>query len=171
MFLRKNPLIFCFFSVGMRDKNAFLWYNDTDIITPWRKGALMREPMLFYTTVPILLGGAPKSVGRLAAIIYANHGIEPHWYGRGVGLLTAIYAKRHPLSLPFAESSDGVILHMLRDFEKHHRPLGGILCLIPCSESAEAFLERRKETLEECFVLLERPAPNADPLYGLVHGH
>ena len=131
----------------------------------------MREPMLFFTAVPVLLGGSPKAVGRLAASLYANHGVEPHWYGRGFGLLTTIYAKRHPLSLSFSERNDPVILHLLRDFEKHQRPIGGILCLIPCSAEAEAFLERAKETLEERFVLLSRPEPGADPLYGLVYSH
>ena len=131
----------------------------------------MREPMLFYTAVPILLGGTPGAVGRMAARFYADHGIEPHWYGRGFHPLTALYTKRHPLPLPFSERYDGVILRLLFDFEKKNRHVGGILCLIPCSLEAEEFLLRLRETLEERFVLLERPSPGVDPLYGLVHSH
>lgn len=131
----------------------------------------MREPMLFYTAVPVLLGGSPKAVGRLAARFYADHGVEPHWYGRGFHPLVSIYAQKHPLALPFTERYDPVILRLLWDFEKRQRPIGGILCLIPCSEGAEAFLERSRESLEERFVLLERPSHGGDPLYGLVHGH
>ena len=131
----------------------------------------MREPMLFFTAVPVLLGGSPGAVGRLAATLYANHGIEPHWFGRGFGLRVSVYTQRHPLSLPFAERNDGVILHLLCDFEKSQRHSGGILCLIPCSPEAEAFLGRARDVLEERFVLLERPEGGADPLYGLVHSH
>ena len=131
----------------------------------------MREPMLFYTAVPILLGGSSKTVGRLAARFYADHGVDVHWFGRGYGFLSAVYTKRHPLRFSFTERNDGAILRFLRDFEKNQRPLGGILCLIPCSAEAEAFLERTRDALEDRFVLLERPTPGSDPLYGLVHGH
>ena len=131
----------------------------------------MREPTLFYTAVPVLLGGTPRAAGRMAAKFYADYGIEVHWFGKGPGLLTFIYAKRHPLSLPFEEPYDGVILRLLRDFEKNQRYIGGIFCLIPCSREAEAFLERTRDLLEERFVLLERPTPGVDPLYGLVHSH
>lgn len=131
----------------------------------------MREPMLFYTTVPILLGGRPSAVGRLAARLYARYGLEAHWYGRGWHPLLSVYARRHPLTIPFTEESDGILRRHLCDFEKWQRHIGGIPCLIPCSPEAERFLERNREILEERFVLLERPTPDSDPLYGLVHGH
>lgn len=131
----------------------------------------MQEPMLFYTAVPILLDGHPRLIGRLAAELYARHGVDVHWYGRGWHPLLSVYAKRHPITLSFAEPHDRVLVHLLRDFEKHQRHLGGIPCLIPCSDEAEAFLERTREVLEERFVFLERPSLGSDPLYGLVHGH
>lgn len=130
----------------------------------------MQNPMLFYTAVPILLGGHPRATGKLAAMLYARHGIDIHWYGRGWHPLLAIYTKRHPLTLPFAEAYDRVMVRLLCGFEKQQRHTGGIPCLIPCSPEAEAFLERVREILEERFVLLERPAVGGDPLYGLVHG-
>ncbi len=131
----------------------------------------MREPMLFYTAVPILLGGSPRAAGRLAADLYARHGIDIHWYGRGWHPLLAVYTTRHPVSLPFTEAHDGVMVRLLCGFEKQQRYTGGIPCLIPCSEEAEGFLARAREALEERFVILERPAMGADPLYSLVHGH
>ena len=131
----------------------------------------MREPMLFYTAIPVLLGGSPRVVGRLAASLYARHGIEPHWYGRGFHPLAALYTARHRLPSPFTEAHDGVILRHLCDFEKGYRHTGGILCLIPCSNEAEAFLERMRDPLEERFVLLARPNRGPDPLYGLVQSH
>ena len=131
----------------------------------------MREPMLFYTAVPILLGGSPGTAWRLAARLHADHGVEVHWFGRGFHPLASIYTTRHPLPFPFSEVRDGCILRHLCDFEKGYRHTGGILCLIPCSDGAEAFLERTRELLEERFVLLERPNRGTDPLYGLVHSH
>lgn len=131
----------------------------------------MGEPLLFCTAVPVLLGGSPKAVGRLAARFYGDHRVEPHWYGRGFHPLAALYTQKHPLSLPFSEQYDSVILRLLWDFEKKHRHLGGILCLIPCSPEAEAFVLRSREALEERYVLLERPPLSVDPLYGLVHSH
>ena len=131
----------------------------------------MRDPMLLYTTVPILLGGIPREAGRLAAELYTAHGVDVHWFGRGRHLLLSIYAKRSPLNLTFAEENDGAWLRLLRDFEKQQRHIGGISCLIPCSEAAEGFLNRMREALEDRFVLLPRPTAGEDPLYGLVHGH
>ena len=131
----------------------------------------MTEPMLFYTTVPILLGGSPRVAGHLAADIYTRHGISAHWYGRGWHLLLTLCAIRHPLSLPFSEGNDGILLRLLCDFEKRQRCIGGIPCLIPCSKEAALFLERKREILEERFVLLEHPEKGVDPLYRLVHNH
>ena len=131
----------------------------------------MYDPMLFYTAVPILLGGSPRDAGRLAADLYARHGIEAHWYGRGWHPLLAIYAKRHPVTLPFTEENDGIMVRLFPGFEKQQRHTGGIPCLIPCSEEAELFLKRTRVDLEDRFVILERPAVGGDPLYGLVHGY
>ena len=131
----------------------------------------MREPMLFSTTVPVLLGGRPSDGGRLSARLYARYGLEPHWFGRGWHPLLSVYARRHPVTVRFAEANDGILLRLLLDFEKNQRPVGGIACLIPCAPAAKAFLARTREVLEEHFVLLEAPTPTSDPLYGLVHGH
>ena len=128
----------------------------------------MHDPMLFYTTVPVLLGGLPRHAGRLAAELYLRHGINAHWYGRGWHPRLAIYARRHPVALPFSEDSDGVMLRLLLDFEGEQRHIGGIPCLIPCSREAEDFLARAQTVLEERFVLLERPSAGEDPLYALV---
>ena len=130
----------------------------------------MRDPMLFYTAVPILLDGSPRTVGRVAAGLYARHGVDLHWYGRGWHPLLALYTKRHPISLPFSQAHDESWIRLLCDFEKEQRHVGGIPCLIPCSPEAESFLIRAREILEERFVLLERPFAGCDPLYGLVHG-
>lgn len=130
----------------------------------------MRDPMLFYTAVPVLLDGSPRTAGRLAAALYIRHGVGLHWYGRGWHPLLALYTRRHPVSLPFSEDHDGMWIRMLCDFEKEQRHIGGIPCLIPCSREAELFLMRAREILEEHFVLLEPPAAGVNPLYGLVHG-
>ena len=131
----------------------------------------MHESMLFYTTVPVLLGGRPSAAGRLSARLYARHGVEAHWFGRGWHPLLSIYARRHPLSVPFSEETDGILRRMLFDFEKAQRHVGGLSCLIPCSPEAARFLERNRDGLEERFVLLPPPTADTDPLYGLVHGH
>ena len=131
----------------------------------------MQQPLLFYTTTPVLLGGSPRDAGRLAALLYARHGITLHWFGRGWHPLTAVYASRHPVSLSPAEENDELWVRLLLDLAKAKRAAGGILCLIPGSEEAEAFLGRMRERLEEHFVMLDRPARGEDPLYGLVHSH
>ena len=130
----------------------------------------MHDSMLYYTAVPILLGGSPRRAGRIAADLYIRHGIRAHWYGRGWHPLIAVYAVRHPVSLPFSEENDGIMVRLLHGFEKQQRHTGGIPCLIPCSREAELFLMRAREILEEHFVLLEPPAAGVNPLYGLVHG-
>lgn len=131
----------------------------------------MNQQFLFYTTLPVLLGGSPRAAGRLAAKTYAGHGVTLHWFGRGWHLLTAVYATRHAMSIPLREDQDAIWMRCLLDFAKEKRPLGGLLCLIPGSEEAESFLERTREQLEEYYVLLNRPAWDEDPLYGLVHSH
>jgi hypothetical protein len=131
----------------------------------------MVEPMLFYTALPILLGGHPREAGRTAASLYARHGIRIHWYGRGWHPLLAIYAKRHPVSLDFSEANDGIMTRLLCGFEAEQRHTGGIPCLIPCSDAAADFLARNRSVLEEYFVLLESPKKGEDPLYRLVHSH
>ncbi len=131
----------------------------------------MVEPMLFYTAVPVLLGGRPGDAGRLAAKLYARHGVQTHWYGRGWHPLLATYTVRHPVTLRFAEENDGIMTRLLCGFEAEQRHTGGIPCLIPCSEEAEHFLERNRTVLEERFVLLSLPEKGQDPLYQLVHNH
>lgn len=130
----------------------------------------MSEQMLFYTALPVLLGN-PREAGRLAATLYARHGVSVHWFGRGWHPLLSIYTTRHPISLSPIEDNDGVWIQLLCGFEKQKRHTGGIPCLIPCSEEAARFLERVRETLEDRFVILERPKWGEDPLYGLVHSH
>jgi hypothetical protein len=131
----------------------------------------MSESMLFYTAVPILLGGQPRFAGRLAARLYARHGITVHWYGLGFHPLLSVFAERHPLTLPFTEAHDNVMVELLCGFEKNQRHIGGIPCLIPCSAEAARFLERKRDILEERFVLLQYPEQGEDPLYRLVHSH
>lgn len=131
----------------------------------------MHDSMLYYTAVPILLGGSPRRAGRIAADLYIRHGIRTHWYGRGWHPLIAVYAVRHPVSLPFSEENDGIMVRLLHGFEKQQRHTGGIPCLIPCSEEAVQFLSRTREELEERFVILEQSAEGGDPLGGLVHGY
>ena len=58
----------------------------------------MDQSMLFYTAVPILIGGRPRAAGRLAAKIYSRHGITAHWFGQGWHPLLSVYAKRDPAS-------------------------------------------------------------------------
>ena len=118
---------------------------------------------LYHTVVPVLLGD-PSEAGRVASGLYSRHGLTPHWFGQGRGLLLTVYAERHPA--PAGE--DGVLLRLLLAFAKERPAPAGLLTLIPCSEEAEAFLLRHRETLEEHFVLLSRPAPHGEPLGGLV---
>ena len=131
----------------------------------------MDHPMLFYTTIPVLLGGSPRAAGKLAAKLYASHGVTLHWFGRGWHPLSAIYTTHRPVHLPMGEAQDGAWTRLLLDFAKEKRPLGGLLCLIPGSAEAEEFLNRARERLDEHFVILERPLRGDDPLYGLVHSH
>lgn len=131
----------------------------------------MDQTMLFYTTVPILIGGSPRQAGRLAAKLYAAHGISLHWFGRGWHPLLSIYAERHPVSLPLTDVHDRVWVQLLWGFEKQQRHTGGIPCLIPCSEEARLFLERTRSLLEDRFVILDQTEWGEDPLYGLVHSH
>ena len=130
----------------------------------------MNESMLFYTAVPLLLGH-PREAGRLAARLSMRHGVTCRWVGKGTHPLLWLFGVRRALSLPFTPESDPFLLRFLLDFAKEQRPIGGILCLIPCSSDAEASLARVRERLEETFVILPRPADGEDPLYGLVHAH
>ncbi|MBQ9152100.1 MAG: hypothetical protein IJX72_07600 [Clostridia bacterium] len=131
----------------------------------------MNEQMLFYTAIPILIGGSPRKAGRLAASLYAKHGVTPHWFGHGWHPLLSIYAERHPVSLPQTEANDRIWVQLLCGFEKQQRHTGGIPCLIPCSKENRLFLERAKDLLEERFVILDHSEWGDDPLYGLVHSH
>ena len=131
----------------------------------------MNQQFLFYTALPVLLGGTPRAAGRLAAKLYTDHGVTLQWFGRGWHPLAVIYTTRHPVATPFHEDQDGVWVRSLLDFAKEQRRSGGILCLIPGSDEAKEFLGRVGEKLEEYFVILERPAWGEDPLYGLVHSH
>lgn len=127
----------------------------------------MEHEFLFRTAVPVLLGDR-RSAGRVALELYRRHGITPHWFGEGWGLLLFIYASRHPITLPFSPEHDGVTVRLLRAFVKEQKPYGGILTLIPCSPDAEGFLERARSELEEEFVLLEKPNLPCDPIRGLL---
>ena len=131
----------------------------------------MDQTMLFYTTVPILIGGSPRTAGRLAARLYARHGVRIHWFGEGWHPLLLVYTKRHPVSVSLTEANDRIWIHLLQGFEKQQRHIGGIPCLIPISEEARLFLERTRDFLEERFVILGTAEEEEDPLYGLVHSY
>lgn len=131
----------------------------------------MDQSMLFYTAVPILIGGSPGVAGRLAAKIYTGHGITVHWFGQGWHPLLSVCAKRHPVSVALTGNNDRVWIQLLRGFEKQQRYTGGIPCLIPVSSEARLFLERTRDLLEEHFVILDPVEQGEDPLYGLIHSH
>jgi hypothetical protein len=131
----------------------------------------MDQSMLFYTAVPILIGGSPCAAGRLAAKLYTKHRITAHWFGQGWHPLLSVYAKRHPVSVSLTGNNDRVWIQLLRGFEKQQRHTGGIPCLIPVSENARLFLERTRDLLEEHFVILDPVEQGEDPLHGLVHSH
>ena len=131
----------------------------------------MHEPMLFYTAVPVLLGGCSRDAGRMAAMLYTRHGVTLRWFGQGWHPLVSIYAARYPLSVPLSEDHDPTWLRLLLDFAKAQKPVGGILCLIPGSAEASAFLARIGNSLDAYYVILESPGRGEDPLYGLVHSH
>lgn len=130
----------------------------------------MNESMLFYTAVPLLLGH-PREAGRLAARLSIKHGVTCRFVGQGTHPLLWFFGARRALPLLFTPENDPLLIRFLLDFAKEQRPIGGILCLIPCSPEAEAALSRVRERLEETFVILPRPAAGENPLYGLVHAH
>lgn len=123
----------------------------------------MESHWLYHTVVPVLLGD-PREAGQVASLLYSRHGLTPHWFGWGRGLLLAVYAERHPA--PAGE--DRVLLRLLLAFAKERSSPAGIPALIPCSLEAEDFLHQHGEALEEHFVLLPRPAPGGDPLGALI---
>ena len=104
-------------------------------------------------------------------MLYTRHGVTLHWFGQGWHPLLAVYAARHPIRLPLQREQDPAWTRLLSDFAKEQCPGGGILCLIPGSTEADAFLQRRRDTLEEQYVILPPLTEGEDPLYGLVHGH
>ena len=127
----------------------------------------MNDAMLFYTALPVLLG-SPRAAGRTAAALHLRHGIVPHWFGRGWHPLLSLFAKRHAMTAPY---SDPMLTRLLLSFADEQRYTGGILCLIPCSEEADAYLARQRERLEEVFVILGRPTAGDDPLSPIVRAH
>ena len=127
----------------------------------------MQDVLLYHTAVPILLGH-PHIAGGIAAALYRRHGLSPHWMGRGHSLRLLVYAVRHPLALPLTPEHDRLWLRRLLDFAKENPKSGSILCLIPCCDESEAFLNRQREALEEHFTLLPRPRAGQDPLRPLV---
>ena len=131
----------------------------------------MDQSMLFYTAVPILIGGSPGAAGRLASKMYTRHGVTAHWFGQGWHPLLSVYAKRHPISVSLTETNDRVWISLLLGLEQQERHTSGILCLITVSEDARLFLERTRELLEEHFVILSPVERGEDPLNGLVHSH
>jgi hypothetical protein len=156
------------FPVFTGDKSEILWYNKKDI-TDGKGDEAVTDRYLFGTAVPVLLDGG-RSAGRLARMLYTRFGLEAHWFGAKGHLLLSVYARKHR-ALPFTEENDAVTLRLLRAFAREHGSAAGILALIPCSPEAETFLARAGHELEEDFILLDRPAQNANPLVGLVQSH
>ena len=126
----------------------------------------MGNRYLFSTARPILLDGGRKS-GRLARMLYVRFGLESQWFGTKGHILLSIYGRKHP-SLPYTEENDSVNLLLLKAFAREREQSKGILALIPCTPEAELFLRRAGHTLEEDFVLLERPESGQNPLQKLV---
>ena len=126
----------------------------------------MENRYLFGTTRPILLDGR-RDAGRLARMLYVRLGVEAHWFGAKGHALLSVYARKHP-SLPYTEENDSVNLLLLKAFAREREQSKGILALIPCTTEAELFLRRAGHTLEEDFVLLERPESGQNPLQKLV---
>ena len=126
----------------------------------------MNERYLYGTAVPILLDGGGVA-GRLARRLYTRLGLRVHWFGAKGHILLSVYARKHP-ALPFTEANDPVILRLLKAFAGDHGTAVGILTLIPCSPEAAAFLSRRRQELEEEYVLLDLPQEGENPLRGLV---
>lgn len=124
----------------------------------------MTDYWLYYTTVPVLLG-SPRRAGRVAAAIRLRHELKVHWFGRGRGLLLPLFARRHPIPAV----TDGLLTLHLRAFSDELRAERGncLPALIPCSPEAEAYVERNRAALEECYLLLP-PADGGDPLAALV---
>lgn len=127
----------------------------------------MGTSALFYTAMPVLLGDRAMA-GRLAAEIYCRHGKTAHWFGTGFHPLLTVYAERHPLPLPFTPENDTVQLTRLKDFAKQQRHSGGLICLIPCGETAEAFTTRNGAQLSEYYLILPCPEKGVDPLLPLL---
>ena len=127
----------------------------------------MKTSGLYYTAMPVLLGD-PAMAGRLAADIYCRHGKTAHWFGTGFHLLLAIYAQRHPLPLPLTPEGDTIQFTSLKDFAKQQRHSGGLICLIPCGETAEAFIARNHAILSEYYLILPRTEKGEDPLSPLL---
>ena len=126
----------------------------------------MEDRYLFGTTIPILVDGKGQA-GRLSRRLYTQFGLESHWFGAGGHLLLSVYTRKHS-TLPFTPDNDAVNLRIIKDFARDRRTSAGILALIPCTTEAELFLRRAGHTLEEDFVLLERPESGQNPLQKLV---
>lgn len=118
---------------------------------------------LYSTTVPVLLDGK-RLAGKLAMEIYVRHGLISHWIGCGNSFQLTAYAHKHPLPCHFKHLSDDILLKILLDFSEGYQ---GILALYPCSEEAQAFVERMAISLESHFVILS-PDLSRDPLAPLV---
>ena len=118
---------------------------------------------LYMTAVPVLLGGA-KVAGKVAADIYFRHDITAHWFGRGFDVKLMTYGERHPLPSAIEEISTELLLQILLDFAAEQN---GLLALIPCDESAEAFTSKNANRLESRYVLLPLEK-SGDPLSRLI---
>ena len=162
-FSAKSHSFFLFF-VFPHDKSPDVWYNKIQKHAYGQKGAAVQDPFLYYTVLPVLVGDA-RAAGRIARELYCRHGRECHWLGHGFSLFTAIYARRHPL--PPSEGYGRLTRRWLYDLAKE-QPDGVLLCLIPCCDASESFLEKEREALEERYVILPRPVPNSDPLSPLI---
>ena len=127
----------------------------------------MDNTHLFYTALPVLLGDHAVAA-RLAFELCNRHRKKPHWFGSGFHPLLSLCAEGHPLPLPFTPENDTVQLTRLKDFAKQQRHSGGLLCLIPCGDTALAFLNRNERELSEYYLLLPCPEKGTDPLMPLL---
>lgn len=123
---------------------------------------LNMSPYLYFTTTPVLLGGK-RQAGRLARHLWQLYGRTSHWFGHGYHYLLTAYSEKHPLPRKISAMSDALLTQILIDFAKE-QPEHPILPLIPCSDTATAYLERARSQLEPYFVIFPQEISAKDPL-------
>lgn len=121
---------------------------------------------LYYTALPVLLGGR-REAGRRAKVIWRRYGLTPHWFGVGRHFLLTSHAHRHLIPKKIGQMSDTLLLQILLDHAKEQAS-DALLALLPCEENARAFLERQKDALEPFYAILPHDAPWDAPLSPLI---